>query len=254
MEAKQDLQTPMIQRARWGAAAAGAAGFQSQPTWDERPSSLPTSVAPSPKTASRLQAKGVVALDAPVKTQEVESALTERAPRVKAKKMQQVRNLERGKQVAPAKSEAALEVSATVVNVTATELEVSQPPPAQPESAKPDTQSPPPCSVEPPLSNGLPPDTTALSDDVALSDSTPDASCCPESYAVPAAATAQEEAEEPLEVPPAELAAEVADDSRREIDDKDCHEHEWINIAPGRSRVVKVRAGRCILEICRDRF
>lgn len=247
----------MTPRARWGAAAAaGAAGFQSQPTWDERPSSLPTSAAPSPKTASRLQAKGGVALDAPVKTQEVESALAERAPRVKAKKMQQARNLERGKQVAPAKSEAALEVSATVVNVTATELEVSQPPPAQPESAKPDTQSPPPCSVGPPLSNGLPADTTALSDDVALSDSTPNAqqSCCPESYAIPAAATAQEEAEEPLEVPPAELSAEVADDSRREIDDKDCNEHEWIDIAPGRSRVVKVRADRCILEICRDRF
>lgn len=245
----------MTPRARWGAAAAaGAAGFQSQPTWDERPSSLPTSAAPSPKTASRLQAKGGVALDAPVKTQEVESAQAERAPRVKAKKMQQARNLERGKQVAPAKSEAALEVSATVVNVTATELEVSQPPPAQPESAKPDTQSPPPCSAGPPLSNGLPADTTARSDDGALSDSTPNASCCPESYAIPAAATAQEEAEEPLEVPPAELSAEVADDSRREIDDKDCNEHEWIDIAPGRSRVVKVRADRCILEICRDRF
>lgn len=236
MEAKQDLHTPVTPRARWGAAAAGAAGYQSQPTWDERPSSLPTSAAPSPKTASRLQAKaGGVALDAAVKTQEVESALAERAPRVKAKKMQQARNLERGKQVAPATSEAALEVSATVVNVTATELEVSEPPPGQPESAKPDTQSSSPCSAEPPLSNGLPPDTSTLSADGPLSDRTPEASYCPESYAAPAAATAQEEAEEPLEVPPAELSAEVADDSRREMDDTDWNEHDWIHIAPGRS-------------------
>lgn len=231
----------MTPRAKWGAAAAGAAaGFQSQPTWDERPSSLPTSAAPSPKTASRLQVKAAVALDAPVKAQEVELALAERSPRVKAKKTQQTRNLERGKQVAAAKSEPALEGSATVVNVTATELEVSPPSPDQPESAQPDTQSPSHCSVEPPLFNGLPPDTRALYHEVALSDSTPGATC-PESSAAPAADEVQETLE-PLEVPPAELSTEVADDSRREIDDKDCNEHEWINSAPGRSRVVEVTA------------
>lgn len=242
----------MTPRARLGAAV-GAAGIQSPLRWDEQSFSLPTSTAPYPKTASRLQAKAVVPLDAPVKTQEVESSLAERAPRLKAKKMQQARNLERGKQVALHKSEPALEV-ATVVNVAATELEVSQFPPAQPESATSNTQ--PSCPVEPSLCNGFPPDTSVLSNFVALSNSRPHnrpEASCPESSTVCAAVAAQEEAEKPLEVPHAELSAEVANDSRRERDDKNCNEHEWIRVSPGRLRVLKVRAGRCIFKVTSQR-
>lgn len=240
----------MTPRARL-AAAVGAAGFQSQPKWDEQPSSLPASAAPSPKTASRLQAKAALPLDAPVKTQEVESSL---APRLKAKKMQQARNLERGRQVAPLKSEPALEVAATVVNVTATEQEVSQLPPAQPESATPNTQNPS-NPAEPPLCNGFPPDTSVLSKIVSLSNNRPhnrpEASCCQESSAVhESVAAQQEEAMEPLEVPHAELSAEVPNDSRRIRDDKNCSEHEWIRVFPGRYRALKVKADRCIFKVC----
>lgn len=231
----------MTPRARLGAAV-GAAGFQSQVKWDEQPCSRPTSAAPSSKTASRLQSKAVVPLDAPARTQEVEFSLAERAPRLKAKKMQQARNLERGKQVAPLKSEPALEVAATVVDATATELEASQLPPAQPESATPNTQSPS-CPVEPSLCNGFPLDSSVLSNIEALSDSRPhnwpEASCCQESSAVCEAVAAQEETEEPLEVPRAELSAEVVNDSSRKRDDKNCNEHEWIGVSPGRFIVLK---------------
>lgn len=245
MEAKQDLQNPTTLRARRGAAA-GAAGVQYQPTWDERSSSLPTSTAPSPKTPSKLPAKAVVALDAPVKTQEAESALPERAPRVRGKKMHQTRNLEKGKLAAQPKPEPALEVAALVVNVVSSELEVFQSPPTQSEPAKLDSQSSSPCSAEPPLSNGLPPDTRELSNDVPLSDGTapdwPGASCSPEPSAVDAEVAAQEETEQPLEGQPAKRTAEAGDDSQGDRDEKDCIEHEWTEVAPGRSRVPKVKS------------
>lgn len=237
----------MTPRARLGAAV-GAAGLQSQLKWDEQPSTRPASAAPSLKTASRLQAKAVVPLDAPVKAQEVELSLAERAPRLKAKKAQQARNSERGKQVA-LKSEPALEVAATVADVTAAELEASQLPPAQPEPATANTQCTP-CQVEPPVCNGFSLDSSLLSRVVAPSDgrphNRPEASSCPESSVVCDAVAAQEEVEEPLEIPPAELSDEVANDSRKERDDKNCNEDEWNGDSPGRFRVLKVRADRCI--------
>lgn len=244
----------MTPRARLGAAV-GAAGFQFQPKWDEHPSSLPTSAAPSPKTASRLQAKAVVPLDAPFKTQEVESSLAERAPKLKVRKTQHARNMEKGKQVEPLKSQPALELAALVGNVTAPEQEVSLLPHTEPESATSNTQSPS-CPVEPPLSNGFPPDTSMHSNIVALSDSRPhnwpETSCCPESSAVLAAVAAQEEAKGTLEpVPHAGLSAQVAIDSGRESDEKHCHEHKWIRVSHGRFRVLKVRANKLISKVCR---
>lgn len=216
---------------------------------------------PSAKTGSRVHTKvgdtvdfpicpsaPLAALGAPVKLQESESALAERAPKMKLKKMPQVQKLEKRKQVASAKMEPAGDVAATATptNVTSKETatkpaaEVSQPPSAQPEPAEPDTQTPAKVSApsaEPPLCNGLPADTEELCNDGAFTDirppDKPDATS--ESSTV---VKAQEEVKEPPDEPPPELSAEVADDWRRDKEDEDSDEHDWPKVAPGRSRVL----------------
>lgn len=230
----------MTPRARL-AAAVGAAGFQFQPKWVEQPPFFATSAAPPPKTASRLQVKAVVPLDAPVNTQEVESPLTERAAKLKARKMQQARNTERGKPVEPFKSEPVLEGAPLVGSATATDQEVSQLPPTEPVSATPSTQGPP-CPVEPQLSNGFPPDTSVRSDVVPLLDSTPPnwpETSCPESSAVHLAVADQEKAEETLEVPHAEPSAHADNESLRGGDSKNFNQRKWIRVSYGRCRVLK---------------
>lgn len=192
------------------------------------------------------------ALGAPVKLQEPESALAERAPKMKLKKIPQVRKLEKGKQVASAKMEPAVDVAAAVTptNVASKETapklaaEVSQVPSAQPEPAEPDTQTPAKISApsaEPLLSNGLPADTKELCNDGALPytrpPDKPDATS-ESSTVVKATVLAQEEVKEPPDEPPPELSAEVADDWRREKEDEDSDEHDWPKFAPGRSRVL----------------
>lgn len=220
---------------------------------------------PSAKTGSRVHTKvgdtadfpvcpsaPLAALGAPVKLQESESALAERASKMKLKKMPQVRKLEKGKQVASARMEPAVDVAATATptNVDGKETstkpaaEVSQPPSAQPEPADPDTQTPAKVSApsaEPPLCNGRPADTEELCNDGAFTDTRPpdkpDATS-ESSTVVKATVQAQEEVKEPPDEPPPELSAEVADDWRREKEDEDSDEHDWPKVAPGRSRVV----------------
>lgn len=219
-----------------------------------------TFTVPSAKAGSRVHTKvgdtvdfptcpsaPLAALGAPVKLQEPETALAERAPKMKLKKMPQVRKLEKGKQVASAKMEPAGDVAATATptNVASKETatkpaaEVSLPPSAQPEPAEPDTQTPAKTSApsaDPPLCNGLPADTN----DGAFTDTRPpdktDATS-ESSTVVKASVQAQEEVKEPPDEPPPELSAEAADDWRREKEDEDSDEHNWPKVAPGRSRV-----------------
>lgn len=219
----------------------------------------------SAKTGSRVHTKDgdtvdfpvcplapLAALGAPVKLQEPESALAERAPKMKLKKMPQVRKLEKGKQVTSAKMEPAVDdaATATPTNVDSKEAatkpaaEISQPPSAQPQPAVPDTQTPAKISApsaEPPLCNGLPADTEELCNDGAFTDTRPpdkpDATS-ESSTVVKATVQAQEEVGEPPDEPPPELSAEVADDWRREKEDEDSDEHDWPKVAPGRSRVL----------------
>lgn len=220
---------------------------------------------PSAKTGSRVHTKvgdtvdfpvcpsaPLAALGAPVKPQEPESALAERTPKMKIKKMPQVRKLEKGKQVASAKMEPAADVAATTTptNVASKETatkpaaEVSQPPSAQPEPAEPDAHIPAKISAplaEPPLCNGFSVDTKELCNNGAFTDSRPPDkpdTTSESSTVVKATVPAQEEVKEPPDEPPPELSAEVADEWRREKEDEDSDEHDWPKVAPGRSRVL----------------
>lgn len=153
--------------------------------------------------------------EAPVKMEEPQSAPTEKGPEKEEQKTEEVKKLEKEEQVASTKLEPAVEVAATVEKEeTATKMatEASQPSPSEPEPAAPQTQSaalisasepePTPAeTAEPPLSNGLPPDTEELSEDMAFSDTTPldkpDASLSQESTpVVKTAMPAQEEVKE----------------------------------------------------------
>lgn len=220
---------------------------------------MTASTVPSAKAGSRVHTKVGDTVDFPicpsaplaapgaaVKLQEPESALAERAPKMKLKKVPQVRKLEKGKQVASAKMEPAVDVSATPTNVankeTATKpaAEVSQPPSTQPKPAELDTQTPGKMSApsaEPLLCNGLPVDTKELCDDGAFTDTRPpdkpDATL-ESSNVVKATVQAKEQVKEPPDEPPPELSAEVADEWRREREDEDY----WPKVAPGRSRVL----------------
>nr|XP_046263507.1 eukaryotic translation initiation factor 4 gamma 1a isoform X3 [Scatophagus argus] len=155
----------------------------------------------------------LAAQEAPVKTEEAQTAPDEKAPE-KEEKTEEVKKLEKEEQVVDAKLEPVVEAAATVtpVNVvkeeaaTTTAVDVSQPPPSEQDAAAPQTQSATPSSApepeptladtaEPPLSNGLPQDTEELSEELAFLDTTPldkpDAAKSQESTTV--AKTAQEE-------------------------------------------------------------
>lgn len=208
---------------------------------------------PSAKTGSRVHTKvgdtvdfpvcpaaPLAALGAPVKLQEPESALAERAPKMKLKKMP----LEKGKQVASAKMEPAVDVAATTTPSNVASKETATKLAAEVSPAEPDTQTPAKISApsaEPPLCNGLPADTKELCNDGAFTDTRPpdkpDATS-ESSTVVKATVPAQEEVKELPDEPPPELSAEVADDWRREKEDEDSDEHDWPKVAPGRSRVL----------------
>lgn len=202
---------------------------------------------PSAKTGSRVHTKVGDTVDfsvcpsaplgAPVKLQEPESALPERAPKMKLKKIPQVRKLEKGKQVGSAVDVAATATPTTVASKeTAIKPvgEVSRPPSAQPDTQATAKISAP--SAEPPLCNGLPTDTKELCNDGAFTDTRPDATS--ESSTVVKVQEEVKEVKEPPDEPPPELSAEVADDWRREKEDEDSDEHDWPKVAPGRSRVL----------------
>ncbi|KAF7648962.1 hypothetical protein LDENG_00149320 [Lucifuga dentata] len=167
----------------------------------QSPSSLPPSSTSPPLHADTVTKVGDT-VDAPVgpsahqevpaKQEEAQIVSPENVPEKEEKKTEEVKQLEKEEQVASAKLEPAVEVTAPVTtvsmaieepagSVTETSSEsVVQPPVCEQEPVVPLTQNavpePEPSSAqtaEPLLSNGLPQDIDELSEDMAFSDTTP---------------------------------------------------------------------------------
>lgn len=211
VEAKQEVgeQVVLPESPAHSAVAAAATEVQSPLLKDVQSSSssLPSAASstPPPETVSKVDTKVGDTVDAPVgplaplspqevtvKTEEPQSAPAPRAPEKEEEKKEKLEESEKEEQVASAEVEPAAEVAATVNPVTAAKEESAtkavtedcQPAPAEAEPVEPQTRSPAPISAsepeptlaetaEQPLYNGLPQDTEELSEETALTDTTP---------------------------------------------------------------------------------
>lgn len=211
VEAKQevgDQMTLLPESAVHSVVAAAATEAQSPLLKDVQSSSpsLPSAASstPPPETVSKVDTKVGDTVDAPVgplaplspqevtvKMEEPQSAPAVRAPE-KEEKKEKLEESEKEEQVASAEVEPAAEVAATVNPVNAAKeesatkavAEVCQPAPSEAEPAEPQARSPSPVSAsepeptlaetaERPLYNGLPQDVEELSEETALTDTTP---------------------------------------------------------------------------------
>ncbi|GLD51099.1 eukaryotic translation initiation factor 4 gamma 1-like isoform X4 [Lates japonicus] len=243
VEAKQEKDTqvtPSAELAAQSVAPTAATEVPSPSIKDQQPpSSLPPAEASTTPPAEEentddtkvgdtvdapvVPSASLAAQEAPVKMEEPQAAPApaEKAPEKEEKKTEEVMKMEKEEQAASSKSEPAVEVEAIVSvakeeTAAKTATEMSQPPhpalePAAPQtqnavpSSAPETEPTPAETAEPLLSNGLPQDIEELSEDTAVSDTTPldkpDASQSQEPTPVAKTVTpAQEEEEEEEEV------------------------------------------------------
>ncbi|MEQ2166162.1 hypothetical protein GOODEAATRI_025014, partial [Goodea atripinnis] len=173
----------------------------------------------------------LVAQETPVKTEEPQAAPFEKEPEHEEVKQEGVKKLEKEGQTPGAMLEPPAEVAATAVETVKEDtaakpssdvsLPLTVPEPAAPQTKVMDQSSEPePAPVnlaEPPLSNGLPQETEELSEDIPVSDTTPqdkpDASQSQESTPVAKTATPAPKEEDETreeEPPPLKKKTEVA--------------------------------------------
>ncbi|XP_050925976.1 eukaryotic translation initiation factor 4 gamma 1a isoform X3 [Lates calcarifer] len=242
VESKQEKDTqvtPSAELAAQSVAPTAATEVPSPSIKDQQPpSSLPPAVASTTPPAEAentddtkvgdtvdapvVPSASLAAQEAPVKMEEPQAAPApaEKAPEKEERKTEEAMKMEKEEQVVSSKSEPAVEVEAIVSvakeeTAAKTATEMSQPPhpalePAAPQtqnavqSSAPEPEPTPAEPAEPLLANGLPQDIEELSEDTAVSDTTPldkpDASQSQEPTPVAKTVTPAQEEEDEVEV------------------------------------------------------